>query len=57
MASLRYSLKLSRWRSTPSAFTKDPYMLTFDVEKDDLAGWTGKNAAPVKKAVPKKKAN
>jgi len=40
-----------------SAFTKEPYMLTFDVEKDDLVGWTGKNAAPAKKAVPKKKAN
>jgi len=45
------------FNGSASAFTKEPYMLTFDVEKDDLGGWTGKNAAPAKKAVPKKKAN
>jgi hypothetical protein len=26
------------------SFTKDPYMLTMEVEKDKLEGWTGKNA-------------
>ncbi len=25
-------------------FTKDPYMLTFTAEKDNITGWTGKNA-------------
>jgi tetratricopeptide (TPR) repeat protein len=38
------------------AFTKDPFMLTFETEKDKISGWTGKNTAPVKKAVPKKAA-
>jgi hypothetical protein len=28
------------------SFTKDPYMLTLEVEKDKLTGWTGKNAPP-----------
>jgi len=42
------------------AFTKDPYMLTFEVSKDDIEGWTGKGpaAAPrpgAKRAAPKKK--
>jgi len=26
------------------SFTKDPYMLTLEVDKDKLEGWTGKNA-------------
>jgi hypothetical protein len=30
-------------------------MLTFEVTKEQITGWTGKNV-PVKKAVPKKKA-
>jgi hypothetical protein len=29
---------------TVKEFTKDPYMLTFAVEKDNISGWTGKNA-------------
>jgi hypothetical protein len=42
------------------AYTKDPYMLTFDVTKDDLEGWTGKGPAGpprtgAKKAPAKKK--
>jgi hypothetical protein len=28
----------------PSAFTKDPYNVTFDVEKKKVAGWPGKEA-------------
>ena len=32
-------------------FTKDPFMLTFEVTKDQVGGWTGKGAAP---ATPKK---
>ena len=39
------------------SFKKDPYMLTLEVDKDKLVGWTGKNApaprAPAKPA-PKK---
>ena len=31
--------------------------VSVDADLDKLVGWTGKNAAPVKKAVPKKKAN
>jgi len=45
------------FEATAKAFTKEPYMLSFEVEKEKLVGWTGKNGAPVKKAVPKKKAN
>jgi hypothetical protein len=29
-------------------------MVIFNVEKEDLHGWTGKNAPPVRRAVPKK---
>jgi len=25
------------------SYTKDPFMVTFEVEKNKLAGWTGKN--------------
>jgi hypothetical protein len=39
-----------------TGFTKEPFMVTFDVEKDKLSGWTGKNAPAAKKAAPKKKA-
>jgi hypothetical protein len=40
----------------PIAYTKDPYMLTLKVDepKTKIAGWTGKNPAPVRKAAPKK---
>jgi hypothetical protein len=38
-----------------SAFTKEPFNLTFDVEKANLEGWPAQAApAPVKKAAPKK---
>lgn len=44
------------FEGVPQSFSKDPFMLVFDVEKDKLYGWTGKNtptkAAP--KAAPKK---
>ncbi|MEO8050045.1 MAG: hypothetical protein ABI833_06475 [Acidobacteriota bacterium] len=38
-------------------FTKDPYMLSFEVSADDIDGWTGKGPTPprTKKAAPKKK--
>jgi tetratricopeptide (TPR) repeat protein len=38
-----------------TAYSKAPYMLTLEVEKDKVTGWTGKNVAPVKKAAPAKK--
>jgi tetratricopeptide (TPR) repeat protein len=45
---------------TAKAYTKEPFMLTFEVEKEDINGWTGKGpAGPArtggKKAAPKKK--
>jgi len=33
--------------------SKDPYMLTFEVDPADIEGWTGKGPAPArKKAAP-----
>jgi tetratricopeptide (TPR) repeat protein len=45
---------------TAKAYTKEPFMLTFEVDKDDISGWTGKGPAGAgraggKKAAPKKK--
>jgi hypothetical protein len=37
------------------SFTKEPYMLTMEVEKDKLEGWTGKNAAGGRPTNTKKK--
>jgi hypothetical protein len=41
---------------TGNSFTKEPFMLILNCEKEQLTGWTGKNAggapAPAKKAVP-----
>ncbi len=46
-----------QWEGVPSAFTKEPFMLTMDTEKGSI---TGLNltpcAAPAKKSVPKKSA-
>ncbi len=41
------------------SFTKDPFVITFEVDKDQLSGWTGKNApaarkGPATKAAKKK---
>ena len=35
-----------------SAFVKDPFMLTFDVEKAKITGWTATGPAPVQKKAP-----
>jgi tetratricopeptide (TPR) repeat protein len=35
----------------PMTFSKDPFMVVFDVEKEKLTGWTGKNTTT--KAAPK----
>ncbi len=40
------------------SFTANPFMVVFNVDKDDLHGWTGKNApAPVRRPAAKKKAS
>jgi tetratricopeptide (TPR) repeat protein len=51
------------FEGVPSAFSKDPFMVTFDVEKEKLKGWVAsaapapapKKAAPARKGVGKKK--
>ena len=35
---------------TAKAFTKEPFMITFEVDKEGISGWTGKNAPAAKKA-------
>jgi hypothetical protein len=46
-----------QWTGVPKAFTKDPFMLTMEVEKDKLENVKTSPcaAAPAKKAAPKKK--
>ena len=46
------------WDGQPTAFTKEPFMLTMDTEKANITGLTLTPcvAAPVKKAAPKKSA-
>lgn len=45
------------FEGVPESYTASPFMVVFNVEKDKLHGWTGKNApAPVHhRAAPKKK--
>ncbi len=49
------------FEGVPESYTASPFMVHFNVEKDKLHGWTGKNVAPtpahrapVHKAAPKK---
>jgi tetratricopeptide (TPR) repeat protein len=42
------------FEGVPESYTTSPFVVVFNVEKDDLHGWTGKNAAPAKKAPAKK---
>ena len=42
------------FEGVPSAYSKDPFMLTFDVEKEKLKGWPVQAAPVQKKAAPKK---
>ena len=46
-----------QFEGVASAFTKDPFMLTFDVDsKDKIEGWPKQAAPPAKKrVVPRKK--
>jgi hypothetical protein len=41
---------------TAKAYTKEPFMLTFEVDKDDISGWTGKGPAGPGRAGGAKKA-
>lgn len=34
------------------SYTKEPFSITFEVTKDDISGWTGKNTPGAKKAAP-----
>jgi len=44
------------FEGTAKSFTKEPFTITFAVDKDQLVGWTGKNAPAAKgKAAAKKK--
>ena len=45
------------FEGTAKSFNKEPFQITFDVEKEKLVGWTGKNApaASKGKAAAKKK--
>ena len=45
------------FEGVPDSFTASPLMVVFNVDKDNLHGWTGKNAAPVHRAPAKKKAS
>jgi hypothetical protein len=38
---------------TAKEFTKEPFMLTFEVSTDDIEGWTGKGPAPVRRGAKK----
>jgi hypothetical protein len=46
-----------QWKGVPKAFTKDPFMLTMEVEKAKLENLKSSPCAvaPAKKAAPKKK--
>jgi len=45
------------FEGVPESYTTSPFMVVFNVEKEDLHGWTGKNApAAPHKAAPKKPA-
>jgi hypothetical protein len=41
---------------TPEMLSKDPYMITFKVDKDDIEGWTGKGPAGARAPGATKKA-
>lgn len=45
------------FEGVPDSFTASPLMVVFNVDKDNLHGWTGKNAPPVHRAPAKKKAS
>ena len=38
------------FQGLPESYTADPFMIVFKVDKDKLQGWTGKGAAPARRA-------
>jgi tetratricopeptide (TPR) repeat protein len=42
------------FEGVPESYTASPFMVVFTVDPEKLHGWTGKNAAPVRRAAPKK---
>jgi tetratricopeptide (TPR) repeat protein len=45
------------FEGVPESYTGTPLMVVFNVEKEKLQGWTGKNAPPVRRAAPTKKSS
>jgi hypothetical protein len=46
------------FEGVPSAFTKEPFMLAFDVEgKDKIQGWPAQATTPARKTIPRPKKN
>ena len=41
------------FEGVPQSYTASPFMVIFNVEPDHLHGWTGKNAAPVRRPAAK----
>lgn len=42
------------FEGVPESYTASPFMVVFNVDKDDLHGWTGKNAPPAHRPAKKK---
>ncbi|MBZ5608663.1 MAG: tetratricopeptide repeat protein [Acidobacteriia bacterium] len=42
------------FEGVPDSYTANPFMVVFSVDKEDLHGWTGKNAPPVRRPAAKK---
>lgn len=47
--------KITFAEGVPVAFAKEPFMVTLEVDKTKVKGWTGKAAAPARKTTPTKK--
>jgi len=45
-----------QFEGVAKAFTKQPFMVVFDVEPKQIEGWSGKNATPAKSSASKSKA-
>ena len=45
------------FEGVPESYTASPFMVVFNVEKEDLHGWTGKNAPPVRRPGATKKSS
>lgn len=42
------------FEGVPQSYAANPFMVVFNVDKDDLHGWTGKNPAPARRPAAKK---